>query len=152
MDELFECGGCGGHPGGIFGHADGDGGVFETAAGTDADGVSVEEGGGTEVGFPEFVPHGVEDDADLDFLVEASGDGDAEVGDAVEVVHGAIDGIDDPLPRAGLVPRDAFFAVDGMVGECLEDDVRDEVLALNIEVELDVVLVCGGDVGSRAEV
>jgi len=39
-----------------------------------------------------------------------------------------------------------------MVGECLEDDVCDEVLALNIEVELDVVLVCCGDVGSRAEV
>ncbi len=152
MNELFEGCGCGGHPRSVFGHADGDGGVFEAVAGTDADGVSVEEGGCAEMGFPEFVAHGVEDDADLDFLVEPSGDGDAEVGDSVEVVHGAVDGIDDPLPRAGLVSGDAFFAIDGMVGKCLEDDVSDEVLALNVEVELDVVLVCGGDVGSGAKV
>ena len=52
------------------------------------------------------------DDADDDFAVDAESDGDAEVRDAVVVVHRAIDGVDDPLAGRFLVACNSFFAVE----------------------------------------
>ena len=94
----------------------------------------------------------VEDDADLDLVIQPCGDGDAEVGDTIEIVHGSVDGIDDPLPRAGLVPGYAFFSVDGVIWEGFQNDVRDQVLRFDVEIEFDVVPVCGCDVERGAKV
>ena len=46
----------------------------------------------------------------------------------VEKVYGAIDGIDDPLMFGTLVASEAFFTVDGVAGEFLQDDIGDEIL------------------------
>ena len=59
--------------------------------------------------------------------------------DRVEVIHGAVDRIDDPLQRAVLIARDALFTVDGVGGKLGEQEIGDELLRAHIEVELDVV-------------
>ena len=59
--------------------------------------------------------------------------------DAEEVIYGAVDGIDDPLDIAVATGFAALFAEDGVIGEACEDHVGDELLALHIELELDVV-------------
>jgi len=43
------------------------------------------------------------DDAGDDLAIDAKGDGNAEVRDAVEEIDRAIDGIDDPLAVGGLI-------------------------------------------------
>ena len=62
------------------------------------------------------------------------------MGDAVEVVHGAINGIDNPLGVAGLIAGVAFLALDAVVRKSLQQDAGDEFLAADIKVKLDVVL------------
>ena len=57
----------------------------------------------------------------------------AEVRDAVEIIHCAVERIDDPLKLACLVAADAFLAIDRVVGETLQDHPRDEFLRLDIE-------------------
>jgi hypothetical protein len=84
--------------------------------------------------------------------VLAQGDGNAEVGDAVEEVHRAVDGIDDPMEGAGLIAGDAFLAVDGVIGKLIEDHAGDEFLGLDVELELDVVGFERIDVERGAEV
>jgi len=74
------------------------------------------------------------------------------MGDAVEEVHGAIDGIDDPLIGAGLIAGEAFLAIDGVIVEVIEDHLGDEGLGLDVELELDVVSLHGIDVEGGAEV
>ena len=54
------------------------------------------------------------DDAGDDLAIDAQGDGDAEVRDAVEEIYRAVDGIDDPLAVGVLVSGDAFLAVEGV--------------------------------------
>ena len=67
------------------------------------------------------------------------GDGRAEVRDAVEIVHGAVERIDDPLELAVLIAADAFLAKDGVVGEAFQEHLGDEVLGFHVEGKLDVV-------------
>src|SRR4051812_44233187 len=69
----------------------------------------------------------------------AQRDGDAEVRDAVEVIHRAVDGVDDPLVGAGLVSGDAFLAEDRVLRKAGEQHARDEILRTDVELELDVV-------------
>jgi hypothetical protein len=74
------------------------------------------------------------------------------VGDAVEKVHGPVYGIDDPLRVARLIAGDALLAVDGVAGKGREDEPLDQLLALNVERELDVVPVEGVDAQLGLEV
>ena len=124
-----------------LGEADGDDGFGHFGAVADLDGFAVELGLFAAHDGPSFVLRGVEDDADEELFgfALAGGDGDAEVGDAEEVIYGAVDGIDDPLDIAIAASFAAFFAEDGVIGEAGEDHVGDELLALHIELELDVV-------------
>ena len=63
------------------------------------------------------------------------------MGDAVEEVHGPVDGIHDPLQGGALLPADAFLPVDGVVGVGFEEDGGDEVLRLAVEGQLHVVVL-----------
>ncbi len=72
--------------------------------------------------------------------------------DAVEEVHRAVDGIDDPLVFAVLVAADAFLAVDGVVGIAGEQERLDERLRALVEFELDVVGEVFIDLLLKAEV
>ena len=63
-----------------------------------------------------------------DLVPLAQRDRDAEMRDAVEEIHRAIDGIDDPLEGAGLVAGDAFLAIDGVIREVLQEQAGDELL------------------------
>ena len=68
-------------------------------------------------------------------------DADAVVRQTVEIIHRAVDGIDDPLPLALLISRDAFLAKNRVVGKLVEQVARDEFLGLDVERELDVMRV-----------
>ena len=41
---------------------------------------------------------------------------------AIEIIHGAIQGIDDPLVFAGLITHDSFFTVKGVLGKLFEKE------------------------------
>ena len=53
--------------------------------------------------------------------------------DTVEVVHCAIDGIDNPLEVTLLIAGDTFFAVEGVIGEFCEQDFGEEILCFTVE-------------------
>ena len=69
------------------------------------------------------------------------GNADAEMRDAVEVVHRAIDRIDDPLKGAGLIPRQPLLPVNGMIRKRLQQNPLDHFLTAHIEFQLDVVFL-----------
>ena len=73
------------------------------------------------------------------FVPAAQRDRNAEVRDRVEIIHRAVDRIDDPLPLARLISRDALLAKDRVIGKRTEQDFRDERLRAHVEIELDVV-------------
>ena len=122
-----------------FRKSDGDDGIGEGIAGTDADGAAVEGWDAAAEDGPGFVEHGVVDHSEDGFAVVAEGDGDAEVRDAVEEIDGAVDGVDDPLPRGGLVAGGAFLAEDDVVRASGEDSGFEEDLGFAVEGEFDVV-------------
>ena len=124
----------------IFAATDEDDGLFEFGALADAERLAIEEDFAASFGGPELVGHGVVDDAGQDVFAFADGDGDAEVGDAVEEVDGAVDGVDDPLEFGVLIAAESFFAVEGVVWELFGDALEDEVLALAVELQLEVVV------------
>lgn len=130
----------------VFAASDEDDGFFELGTLADPKGLVVEQNGASFFGSPSFVRHGVVDDAGYDFLAVSEGDGDAEVGDAVEEVDGAVDGIDDPLIVGFLIAADAFFAIEGVVGELAGDALKDEVLGFAVELELEVVVLSFVDI------
>ena len=74
------------------------------------------------------------------------------MGDAVEVVHGAVDRVDDPLPFGGLVAGDSFLAVERVSRAGVEKDAGDQLLRLLVERELDVVMGRFIDVEWGAEI
>ncbi len=76
----------------------------------------------------------------------------AEMRDAVKIIHRAVERIDDPLELAVGISAHAFLAVDRVVGETREDDLRDEFLRAFVEFELDVVRGECVDVEFAAEV
>lgn len=81
----------------VFAAADEEDGLIEGVAFAGVDWAAIEEGGAAFCDGPGFADHGVMDDADGDFTGDAQGDGDAEMGDAVEKIHGSVDRVDDPL-------------------------------------------------------
>ena len=90
---------------------------------------------------PGFADHGIVNDAEDDFVADAQGDGDAEVGDAVEEIDGAIDGIDDPMAVGVLISGYTFLAIERVGGAGSEEDVGDEVLGFLVEREFDIVVM-----------
>ncbi len=131
-----------------LGEPDGDHRLAGIVAVADPDRLSVERGLAV-LGQPELVLARVVDDAEDQLARVAEGDRDTVVGDAVEEVHGAVDGVDDPLPRAGLVAGDAFLAEDGVVGKGGQQVFADGVLALDVELDLDIefLLLVDDEVG-----
>ena len=81
------------------------------------------------------------DDAEHDFVADTQGDGYAEMRDAVEEIHGAIDGIDDPVAVGVLVSSDAFLAIECIGGARGEEDAGDQILGFFVEREFDVVMM-----------
>ena len=137
-----------------FGEADSDDGFGHFCAGADFDGFAIQHGGHVLGDLPEFVHHGVVDDADEEVVgvFATGGDGDAEVGDAEEVVHGAIDGVDDPFDIAFTADIGVtFLAEDEVVGVTVEDELHDEFLATNVHFEFDVMALhfVDGEVGAE---
>ena len=61
------------------------------------DRAAIEQGRAAFFDGPRFPDHRIVNDANDDFTCDAEGDGNAEMGDAVKEIHGAVDGIDDPL-------------------------------------------------------
>lgn len=125
----------------IFSAADEEDGLLEFGSWGSFDRNSVEHGLAAFCDGPGLSDHGIVDDAEDDFVADPQGDGDAEVWDAVEEIHGTIDGIDDPVAVRILVSGNAFFAIERVIGTGGEQDVGDEVLGFLIECELDVVMM-----------
>jgi hypothetical protein len=72
--------------------------------------------------------------------------------DAVEVVDGAVDGIDDPLERAVSAAGYTFLAENGVVWKLGEEFLSDKILTADIEFEFDVVCFKGVNVQCAAEI
>lgn len=103
------------------------------------DGFAIEQGRAAIEHGPRFAEHGVVNETNKRAAAVAQRDGDAEVGDTVEKIHGSIDGIDDPLPGRVLIAGVAFFSEDDVIGEDGEDVAFEESLGLAIKGEFDVV-------------
>ena len=58
---------------------------------------------------------------------------------AIEIIHGAIEWIDDPLVVARLVAHDSFFAIKRVLWEFFQERVGDQILRFDIDLELDVM-------------
>lgn len=127
---------------GVFSATDEEDGFFEFFARRNFNRDSVQHGLAAFYDGPGFADHGIVDDTEHDFVADTKGDGDAEVWDAVEEIHCAIDGIDDPLAVGVLVSSDTFLAVERVGGATVEEDVGDEVLGFLVEREFDVVMMC----------
>ena len=126
---------------GVFSAADEEDGFFEFRARGNFNRFAVQHGLAAFFYGPCFTNHGIVDDTEDDHAIDAQSDGDAEVRDAVEEIHRAIDGIDDPLALGILVSGDAFFAVKRIVRASEEENVGDEVLGFLVEREFDVVVM-----------
>lgn len=136
---------------GVFSATDEKDGLLEFLAWGNSNRISVQHGLAAFFNGPGFADHGIVDDAEDDHAIDAQGDGDAEVRDAVEEIHRAIDGVDDPLAVGILVSGDAFLAIDRVVRATEEEDVGDEVLGFLVERELDVVVMSFIDSEGLAE-
>ena len=88
---------------------------------------------------PYLVANRIVDHAHHDLAAQAQGDRNAKMRDPVEIIHGAIQWIDDPLMIAGLIPHDTFLAVKRVGGKFVEKQLADQFLPLNIDLQLDVV-------------
>ncbi len=77
---------------------------------------------------PHFIANRIVNNADNDFARETQRDRDAEMRNAVEIIHGAIERIDDPLVFAGLVAHDSFLAVKRMLGKFFQKQLGDQLL------------------------
>ena len=86
------------------------------------------------------------------FAGDAQRDRHAEVRNAIEKIHRAIDRVDDPLPVGVLVASDALLAVERVAGPRAEQDAGDQLLRFLVERQLDVVLRRLVDRGIAAEV
>ena len=75
---------------------------IQAAAGRDPDAPVVEEGAGSSLGTEELVFHRIVDDAGNDLSPLFQADGYGPVGQGVQEVAGAVQGIDDPAARAVL--------------------------------------------------
>src|SRR4029450_5101975 len=64
---------------------------------------------------------------------------DAKMRNAIEIIHGAIKRIDDPLVLAGLITYDSFFAIKRVFWKFFEKQLRNQFLCLNIDLQLDIV-------------
>jgi hypothetical protein len=84
------------------------------------------------------------DHAGEEFIVAADGNGRGEMGDAIEVVHCAVQGVDNPL-AVTRSSSDALFSEDGMVGVPSQDVIFDEALGAAVEFQFDVVRLHGID-------
>ena len=58
---------------------------------------------------------------------------------AVEIIYGAVERIDDPLMIALLVAHDSFFAIERVLGKFFQERFGDQFLGAHIDLELDVV-------------
>ena len=64
---------------------------------------------------------------------------------AVEIIHGAIQRIDNPLVFAGLIAHDSFFTVKRVLRKLFEKEPGNQLLCLNVDLELDIVCCDGID-------
>jgi hypothetical protein len=59
--------------------------------------------------------------------------------DPVIIVHRSVEGVDDPLVLGGLVTNDSLFAIERVLREFAQEQIRDELLRAHIDLELNVV-------------
>ena len=124
----------------VFRDTHGDDALRQFGAGADLDLPAIEQRGPTGFDGPCFVPHRIMDDTGKEFVVAADRDGCGEMGDAIKVVHGAVQGVDNPFAVAGSFCN-AFLAEDGVAGMAGQDVILDEALGAAVEFEFDVVSV-----------
>ena len=73
---------------------------------------------------PDFFTHRIVNYPDDDFALEAQRNRNAEMRNAVEIIHGAIERIDDPLMIAFLIAHNSFFAIKRVLGKFLQRAIR----------------------------
>src|SRR5256885_8232687 len=88
---------------------------------------------------PHFVPHRIVNNADDDLAFQTKRDRNAEVWDLVEIIHRAVERIDDPLMLARLIANDSFFAIKRVLGKLSQQLLGNQLLRLNVDREFDVV-------------
>ena len=89
-----------------------------------ADGLPVEEGAAAGDGVEELVADGIEDDAEARLAVDDEADADREERQAVGVVDGPVERVDDPQPVGDLTGGAGFLGQEAVGGEGRPDRSR----------------------------
>ena len=90
--------------------------------------------------MPAFVHHGIVNHAQHYFPAAAQGDGDAEPGNGVKVIHRPVNRVHNPFIFTVAVSGIPFLAQNGVGGEHGEDFLRNQFLGELVQLQLDVVL------------
>jgi hypothetical protein len=118
---------------GDVGDAATDDAVLGLGAGGDAQAAVVEEGARAALGDVELVVGGVVDDARHRHAVALEADGDGELGNAVEEVGGAVEGVDDPgVGGVGALDLAALLTDETVAGAGLHELGHDDLLGLAV--------------------
>ena len=107
------------------------------------DGPTVEERAAPAGGAEELATGRIEHHAQHRLTLDDQADTDGEEGDAVGVVDGAVQRVDDPQsvgPRAPFARLARFLGQEAVVGEGAADDLEDDLLAQSVSLGDDVLL------------
>ena len=88
---------------------------------------------------PHLVAHRIVNHAHDDLAFETQRDRSAKVRDAIKIIHGAVERIDDPLVLARLVADDSLFTVERMVRKLFEQQIGNQLLHAHVDLQLDIV-------------
>ena len=104
------------------------------------DALPVEVGTLAGDGVEELVAKGVEDDPEARLATDDEGDADGEEGQAIGVVDGAVERVDDPHPVGRLAGDARFLGQEAIGGEGRPDHLEDGRLAQVVDLGDDVLL------------
>jgi hypothetical protein len=100
---------------------------------------------------PSFIAHGVMDYAGEKGAVASNSNRRGEMRDSVEIIHRAIQGIDDPLVFSRASPH-PFFPENGVTAMSRQDVCLDELLGAAVEFQFDVMRMHGIDLEGLFEI
>ena len=108
---------------GGFGEPNGDDGFSEICAIAYVEGIAIQFWNLAFLSFPHFPTNGVVDNTNYDLVAETQCNRDAKMWNAIEIIHGAVQRIDNPLVFAGLIAHDSFFTVNRVLGKLFEKEL-----------------------------
>src|SRR5262249_31516479 len=124
---------------GGFGEPNGNDGLSEICAIAYVESLAIQFWNLAFLSFPHLSTNGVVYNTNHDLIPEAQCNRDAKMWNAVEIIHGAIQRIDDPLVFARLISHNSFYSVKRVLGKLFEKEFANQFLHLNVDLELNVV-------------